>query len=301
MLNGVEKKMIKSMTAYANVEKTADDLAVNVNIRSYNSRHIDIFLRIPPAYQFLEDKIKSLIGDRVARGRVEVRIQIDDRAAEAAGLAIDHTRARALLAAFNELKSEFKLESDITLDLLVGAGGIFKPVETLPNEEVLWAAVKECTALALDDLEEMRRKEGDFIAGDIERRLNFIDDCLKQIKKGSKDLPGQYQQRLKERISALVQDIVELDPARVAQEAAFLADRSDISEEIVRAASHLSQFSLIMNAVKPAGRKLNFLLQELNREFNTMGSKIGNADLGHLIVDVKSELEKIREQIQNVE
>jgi uncharacterized protein (TIGR00255 family) len=293
--------MIKSMTAYANAEKTADNLAVTVNIRSYNSRYIDVFLRIPTAYQFLEDKIKSLIGDRIARGRVEVRIQIDDHADEAAGLEIDRARAKAIVAAYNELKSEYNLADDITLDMLVDAGGIFKPVEKPPNEEVLWTAVKDCTTLALDDLEAMRLKEGDFIAGDIERRLDFISQCLKQIKKGSTDLLKQYQQRLKERISSLTEKIVELDPERVAQEAAFLADRSDISEEIVRAASHLSQFNLIMNAAKPAGRKLNFLLQELNREFNTMGSKVGNAEMAHLIIDVKSELEKIREQIQNVE
>jgi uncharacterized protein (TIGR00255 family) len=293
--------MIKSMTAFANGEKSADDLVVTVDIRSYNSRHIDIFLRIPQAYQSLEEKIKGLISDRVARGRVEVRIQIDDRADEAAGLEIDHARARALVTAYNELKSEFNLENDISLDLLVSAGGIFKPAEKLPNEDALWTAVKDCLSLTLDDLEAMRRKEGDFIAGDIGRRLDFINDCLKQIKKGSKDLLIQYQERLKERLSILTQNTVELDPARVAQEAAFLADRSDISEEIVRADSHLNQFNLIMNAVKPAGRKLNFLLQELNREFNTMGSKIGNAEMAHLIIDVKSELEKIREQIQNVE
>jgi len=293
--------MIKSMTAFANGEKSADDLVVTVDIRSYNSRHIDIFLRIPQAYQSLEEKIKGLISDRVARGRVEVRIQIDDRADEAAGLEIDHARARALVKAYNELKSEFNLENDISLDLLVSAGGIFKPAEKLPNEDALWTAVKDCLSLTLDDLEAMRRKEGDFIAGDIGRRLDFINDCLKQIKKGSKDLLMHYQERLKERLSILTQNTVELDPARVAQEAAFLADRSDISEEIVRADSHLNQFNLIMNAVKPAGRKLNFLLQELNREFNTMGSKIGNAEMAHLIIDVKSELEKIREQIQNVE
>jgi len=293
--------MIKSMTAFATVEKTVDELAVTVDIRSYNSRHIDIFLRVPPAYKSLEDKIKSLISNRVARGRVEVRVQIDDRAEEAAGLEIDYARATGVMAAFKELKSEFNLKNDITLDMLVGAGGIFKPVEKLPNEDVLWTVVKDCTLLALDDLEAMRKKEGDFIAEDIGRRLDFINDCLKQIKKGSKDLLIQYQERLKERISLLTQNMVELDLARVAQEAAFLADRSDISEEIVRAASHLNQFNLIMNAVEPAGRKLNFLLQELNREFNTMGSKIGNAEMAHLVIDVKSELEKIREQIQNVE
>ena len=293
--------MIKSMTAYANAEKTTDGLAGSVDIRSYNNRHIDIFLRIPPSYQSLEDKIKSLINERISRGRVEVRIQVEDLAEEAAGLEIDHARARALMAAYLELKDEFNLDNKITLDLLVGAGGIFKPVEKLMNEDVLWAAVKDCTSLALDDLETMRRKEGDFIAGDIVSRLGFIDGCLKRIKKGSKGLLMQYQERLKERLAVLTRNIVELDPERVAQEAAILADRSDISEEIVRAASHLKQFDEIMHAEQPAGRKLNFLLQELNREFNTMGSKIGNAEMAHLIIDVKSELEKIREQIQNVE
>jgi uncharacterized protein (TIGR00255 family) len=185
--------------------------------------------------------------------------------------------------------------------MLLNAGGIIKPVEKMPNQEVIWQAIKDCTVLALDDLEAMRLKEGDFIAADFGPRLAFINDCLKRIKNGSANLLAQYQQRLKERIAALTQNIVELDPARIAQEAAILADRSDISEELTRAASHLSQFAQIMKAAEPAGRKLNFLLQELNREFNTMGSKIGDAAIAHLIIDVKSELEKIREQIQNVE
>ena len=154
---------------------------------------------------------------------------------------------------------------------------------------------------ALDDLETMRKNEGDFIAKDLKHRLKFIHACLKQIHKKSDGLLNEYQERLKERISSLTQDLVELDPTRIAQEAAHLADRSDISEEIVRAKSHLNQFNEIINAVEPAGRKLNFLLQELNREFNTMGSKIGNAEVAHIVIEVKSELEKIREQIQNVE
>ena len=130
---------------------------------------------------------------------------------------------------------------------------------------------------------------------------SFLKACLKKVRNKSNGLLTQYQERLKERVALLTQDIVELDPTRVAQEAAFLADRSDISEEIVRAESHLEQFDRIMNTLEPAGKKLNFLLQELNREFNTMASKIGNAEVAYLIIDVKSELEKIREQIQNIE
>lgn len=293
--------MIKSMTAFATVEKTTDDLSATVEMRSYNSRHIDIFLRIPSPYQFLEDKIKELISTRIARGRLEIRLQIEDHSKEAAALEIDDIRANALMTIFEELKSKFRLKHELTLDMLLNAGGIIKPVENLQNDEIIWPVVKNCIVLAIDDLEAMRRKEGDFIAADFRGRLEYINDCLNRIRKGSANLLTQYQQRLKERIAALTQNIVELDPARIAQEAAFLADRSDISEELTRAASHLNQFDQIMKAAEPAGRKLNFLLQELNREFNTMGSKIGDAAIAHLIIDVKSELEKIREQIQNVE
>lgn len=293
--------MIKSMTAYATVEKTTDDLTAAVEMRSYNSRHIDIFLKIPSPYQFLEDKIKELISTRIARGRLEIRLQIEDHSKEAAALEIDDARANALMTIFKKLKSKFRLKHELTLDMLLNAGGIIKPAENLQNDEILWPVLKNCIVLALDDLEAMRRKEGDFIAADFRGRLEYINDCLNRIRKGSANLITQYQQRLKERIAALTQNIVELDPARIAQEAAFLADRSDISEELTRASSHLNQFDQIMKATEPAGRKLNFLLQELNREFNTMGSKIGDAAIAHLIIDVKSELEKIREQIQNVE
>lgn len=293
--------MIKSMTAFATAENTVDELTVKIEVRGYNSRHLDIFLRTPPVCLPLEDKIKGLISDRVARGRLEIRVQIDDSSDEGSALEIDFPRAKALVSAFNELKSQFDFKDDITLDMLTGAGGIIKTVEKPQKEESIWSAVKNCMMRALDDLETMRQKEGDFIAKDFGQRLDFIHAGLKQIRKKSDGLLNAYQERLKERISSLTKDIVELEPARIAQEAAFLADRSDISEEIVRAKSHLNQFNEIMNAVEPAGRKLNFLLQELNREFNTMGSKIGNAELAHIVIEVKSELEKIREQIQNVE
>ena len=293
--------MIKSMTAFAAAENTVDQLTVTAEIRSYNSRHLDIFLRIPPAYQSLEDQIKALIADRVSRGRVEIRVQIDDSSETASELEVDFSRARALVSAFNDLKSQFDLKNDITLDLLINAGGLIKTVEKVQKEDIVWPVIRDCIQLTLDDYEAMRQKEGDFIAEDFEQRLSFIDGCLEQIHKKSEGLLTHYQQRLKERIAQLTQNSVELDPARIAQEAAFLADRSDIAEEIVRAKSHLNQFRQMMHAVEPAGRKLNFLLQELNREFNTMGSKVCNADVAHLVIDVKSELEKIREQIQNVE
>ena len=293
--------MIKSMTGFATAEKTVKEITVSADIRAYNSKHLDVVLRTPSGYMPLEEKMKARLAERIARGRMEVNIQVKDQSEGAVAFEVDHARARALQSALTEIKKEFDLHNDISLELLMSMGGIIKPVEAVAEVESIWPLIEECLSLALDNLETMQKKEGDFIAGDLLKRLNYIDACLEEIINDSSDLLYHYQQRLKERISALTRETVELDPGRLAQEAAFLADRSDISEEIVRAKSHIRQFRHIMDSEEPGGRKLNFLLQELHREFNTMGSKIGQANTSHRIVDVKSELEKIREQIQNVE
>ena len=293
--------MIKSMTGFATTERTIQDITVSADIRAYNSKHLDVVLRVPSGYMSLEEKMKAQIAERIARGRMEIKIQIKDQSEGAVAFEIDHSRARAMQSALTELKNTFDLKNDISLELLMSLGGIIKPVETVAESESIWPAIKECLTVALDNLETMQHKEGDFIADDLLKRLDFIEDCIGKIEDDCGDLLNHYQQRLIERISSLTREIVEIDPGRLAQEAAFLADRSDISEEIVRAKSHVRQFRHIMDSEEPGGRKLNFLLQELHREFNTMGSKIGQADTSHRIVDVKSELEKIREQIQNVE
>jgi uncharacterized protein (TIGR00255 family) len=293
--------MIKSMTGFATAERTIQDITVSADIRAYNSKHFDVVLRVPSGYMSLEEKMKAQIAERIARGRMEIKIQIKDQSEGAVVFEIDHSRARAMQSALTELKNTFNLKNDISLELLMSLGGIIKPVETVAESESIWPALKECLSLALDNLETMQHKEGDYIADDLLKRLDFIEDCIGKIEDDCGDLLNHYQQRLIERISSLTWEIVEIDPGRLAQEAAFLADRSDISEEILRAKSHVRQFRHIMDSEEPGGRKLNFLLQELHREFNTMGSKIGQAETSHRIVDVKSELEKIREQIQNVE
>ena len=293
--------MIKSMTGYATAEKNAGEITVSAEMRAYNNRHLDIVLRMPPSYMVLEDKMKGLVAARIARGRVEIKVQIKNESAQAIAFEIDQPRAEAIHSALRQLKEEFNLGNDISVEHLLSLGGIIKPVESTDEPESLWTTISDCLTQGLDELESMRQKEGDFIAGDLSARLDFIEGCLGEIKGESKALLQQYQERLKERIAALTRETVEIDPARLTQEAAFLADRSDISEEIVRAESHIKQFRHIMKAQEPGGRKLNFLLQELNREFNTIGAKIGHADTSHKIVNIKSELEKIREQIQNVE
>ena len=293
--------MNKSMTGFATEEMIAGEITVSVDIRSYNNRHLDVVLRVPPNYMVLEEKMKALIAQNVVRGRLDVKVQIKDASEGAIVFDVDWDRAKAMHAALSRLKDELGLKDDISVDHLLGAGGMIKAVETVNASDAVWPTVEKCLARALDGLETMRRKEGDFIGEDLFARLDYIEACLSEIQSGSNDLLNQYQERLKERIAALTQETVELDPARIAQEAAYLADRSDISEEIVRVASHVKQFRHIMRSDEPGGRKLNFLLQELHREFNTIGSKIGNAEISHRVVDVKAELEKIREQIQNLE
>jgi uncharacterized protein (TIGR00255 family) len=289
------------MTAFAVAESSINGLVISTEMRSYNSRHLDVALRLPSRYLALEEKIKALIAHQAVRGRIEVKIQIETDLEETDAFEIDSGRAKGYIAALKQLKEIFKIKDDMSLSLLLSAGGILKPVETVKDLEAIWPSVENCVQKALDDLDSMRKREGDFIAQDLFARLDLINQCIDRIQKESSDLVALYQQRLKERISLLTQDIVELDAARIAQEAAIIADKSDISEEIVRATSHLQQFRHIMNSDEPAGRKLNFLLQELHREFNTMGAKVGNADISHLIIEAKAELEKIREQIQNIE
>ena len=293
--------MIKSMTAFSRAEKIKDSFSTIIEIRSYNSRHLDIAMRVSRGYLLLEDRIKGMIAEKVNRGRIEINVQIKGDFDETLAFDVDMAKAKAYHEALMQLKDLCKIKTEVSLDLLAATSGIIIHKEAERDIDACWFVVKQCLAEAIDDLNKMRSKEGNFIAADITKRLDYIGNSLIQIKDKSHDLLAYYQQRLKERIASLTKGIVEIESGRIAQEAAFLADRSDISEEIVRAASHLKQFRDIANSEESSGRKLNFLLQELNREFNTMGSKTEKANISHMVVDVKSELEKIREQVQNVE
>lgn len=293
--------MLNSMTAFAGAETNENDLSINLEIRSYNSKNLDISLRMTSAWQTLEERVKRMISERVSRGRIEIKLQVSDQSEKALSFDIDQAKANAFHQALLKLKETLGLTGEISLDMITTTPGIIKPAETVRDPETDWPVVSACLENALADLISMRRKEGAFMEKDLAGRLDFIEAALRDIEAAAADLPTHYQERLSERIAALTEGRVALDAARIAQEAAILADRSDISEEVVRAASHIQQFRHIMAADTPAGRKLNFLLQEFNREFNTMGAKAGSASVSHTIVDVKSELEKMREQVQNVE
>jgi uncharacterized protein (TIGR00255 family) len=294
--------MIKSMTGYAAAEMEKEGISVSIEIRSYNSRHLDMVLRMPYGYQVLEDKIKAVVPESISRGRVEISLRIKDESDEACRFDVNMTKANAYYKSLCALKEGIGLDELPTLEMVMRAGDIIIP-EDMGDVviEKIWPAIEICLRDALEKHEQMREKEGDFIYKDIVKRLEDIGSGLEQIEKGSDGLLAIYQERLKKRIQSLTKGMVEIDPARISQEAAFIADKSDISEEITRAKSHIHQFESMMVSDDPSGRNLNFLLQEFNREFNTIGSKTQNADIAHLVVVVKSEIEKIREQVQNVE
>ena len=292
--------MIKSMTAYAKAENK-DAVSVNLEIRSYNNRYLDLVLRLPQQYLPLEERIKAVVVEKIARGRVELKMQVASEPSEAISFEINRPKAVAYFQALEQLRDELKIKAPVALEQIAAVPDIIKPVETELQLDQIWPAVHDCLARALVDLEQMRAREGEYIAVDIGRRIQQIQQWLTEIGKQSSNLVNGYRLRLTERITALTEGIVSIDPDRIAQEAAILADRSDITEELVRAGSHLTQFVEVMKSDEPAGRKLNFLLQELNREFNTVGSKTDKSSVAHLVVAVKAEIEKIREQVQNIE
>lgn len=293
--------MIKSMTAFSSVEKHQDNMNIQVEIRSYNSRHLDLNLRMTHGYMGAEEKLRSLIAATVVRGRVEVKVGIRDEAEIGYAFEVDAPKARAYHKALSELKGYLGTTGEIPLDLVVSKGDVIRPVEQARDVDRAWGVAEPCVKEALADLDTMRLREGKHIADDFVMRLQRIEASLAEIRDNSKGLLQVYKNRLKERILVLTKDVVKVDEGRIEQEAALLADKSDISEELVRAVSHIQQFNTLMAGPDPSGQSLNFLLQELNREFNTIGSKTGKADVAYAVVAVKSELEKLREQVQNVE
>jgi len=293
--------MIKSMTAFSSVEKHQDNMNIQVEIRSYNSRHLDLNLRMTHGYMAVEEKLRSLIAAHVVRGRVEVKVGIRDESEISYAFEVDAAKAGAYHKALSELKGYLGTTGEIPLDLVVSKGDVIRPVEQSRDVDRAWGVVEPCVKEALAELDTMRLREGQHIADDFVMRLKRIEEYLAEIRNNSKGLLQLYKNRLKERILVLTRDVVKVDEGRIEQEAALLADKSDISEELVRAFSHINQFNTLMAGPDPSGQSLNFLLQEMNREFNTIGSKTGKADVAHAVVAVKSELEKLREQVQNVE
>jgi uncharacterized protein (TIGR00255 family) len=293
--------MIKSMTAFAGTEHSRDNITITVEIRGYNSRYLDTALRLPSAYGWLEDIVKQTVSRNISRGRLEIRIGINAEEEKPESFSVDTKLADAYHEALKQLKNRFAIEEPIGISHLTGLNGIIENTREPADTEVLLKNTEEALKHALDCFDAMRIEEGKAMAKDLSDRIALIKGFIEEIDRLRHGLADAYQQKLYSKIMDLTGGSIEIDQARIAQEAAIIADKNDISEELTRSRSHVEQFLKIMDSDEPAGKPLNFLLQEFSREFNTMGVKAGSAQISHIVVSAKTELEKLREQVQNIE
>jgi uncharacterized protein (TIGR00255 family) len=293
--------MIKSMTAFAKAVHTQAAVTAEAVIRSYNSRHLDFAVYLPDSCQGFEEDIKKIITQYHQRGRMEIRVTVQDDASPPERFEADAAKADAYFKALVQIQQGLGLSEAPKLDHVLSARNIIVPVPQEPDRPLLWQAVSRAVEKAAQDLDRMRQAEGAVLQKDLTDRLAAIEKQMVRVKEQATEIPVLYKKRLEERLERLTAGQETVDPIRLAQEVALLADRSDVSEEMVRISSHIQQFRKVMNADRSQGQTLNFLIQEFNREFNTIGSKAGNAALSHMVVDLKSQLEKIREQVQNIE
>ncbi len=290
------------MTAFANSEIFESPLRVSVEIKSYNNKYLDTHLKIEENYRNIEEDVKRLVSERITRGRIEISIKINHKTKTIHNYEINTSKAKSYFETLNSLGQLLGIGiGRIDVNTILGAGDIIKPVEVHQDHDQMWIVVSKCLERALADIDNMKKEEGENIARDLSTRLGYVKKILKDIETKSHYLPKLYKEKLESRVLELTDNLVKIDPSRILHEVAVLATKSDITEEIVRSNSHIEQFKKIINENPPLGKKLNFLLQEFNREFNTMGSKVGNCDISYMVISVKSELEKIKEQVQNIE
>ncbi len=293
--------MIKSMTAFGRAENKDEGWTYAVEIRAVNRRYLEISVRVPRQLLPLEERVRKSVANRISRGRVDVVVIVKNDSEAASEIEVNLPLARAYHAALQKLSETLEMDEKVGLEPLLRMEGVIVATEPEVDLEKTWTALSLCLGEALEAMDAMRISEGQAIYDDFQKRLESVEEGLSGIKALAPSVLSQYQTRLEERITMLTEGKVELDQNRLAQEAAFLVDKSDITEEIVRAESHVQQFRSMIESNGPAGRALDFLLQELNREVNTIGSKGGDTQISHMVVAVKSELEKIREQVQNIE
>lgn len=292
--------MLKSMTGFGRAVAETDGYVITVEIKSVNHRYFEFSSRIPRQYGFLDDKLKSYINSRVSRGKVECYVSIDALNTEAAQVVVNNTLASAYVSALKELSKNYDLKEDFGASTVARFQDVLVVKKADEDEDKIWSYVKSVTDTALDKFIAMRTVEGEKMKNDISSRADYILSCVEYIEKRSPETVKEYNDKLVERVQDLIGD-VSLDEGRVIQEVAIYADKVAVAEETVRLRSHLDQLKAFINADEPVGRKMDFLVQEINRETNTIGSKANDVDIARKVVDIKAEVEKIREQIQNIE
>lgn len=291
--------MIRSMTGYGRGQGKANGLSFSVEIRAVNHRYGDINIKAPRLLLPFETDVKKQVATVLKRGKIDVFINQEPSEDIVAVPVVNQAVAEAYVDLFSKMKSQFNLEGDIPLDLLIAQKDVLIIKENTVDEDDLRFSLQQAVAEALTGMLAMRDAEGEATRQDIVTRLEQVKSALVLIEARASQVPLEWQQKLKERLQRLAEDAV--DEQRIAQELALFADRCDISEELVRFQSHLQQFDDLFQSEEPVGRQMDFLIQELNRETNTMGSKSNDAELTKNVVAIKAELEKIREQVQNIE
>ena len=295
--------MFRSMTAFGRARETVGGKDICAEIKSVNNRYFDCTVKISRLYSFLEDKIKQYLQTKgISRGKVEVYVSVDLLEQAGVEINLDTAYAKSYIDALCKLRDTFDLKDDITVSRVAANKDVFTVKKPEDDIEKDWADIKAVLDKALDTFIERREVEGENLHKNIAEKIENIKGYLVQIEKNSQSDINGYAKKLEDRIVKFLSDnSVQIDEQRILTEVAIFADKVAIDEELVRLNSHFGAFEDIVASNEPAGRKLDFLLQEMNRETNTIGSKASNADTAHLVVNIKNELEKIREQIQNIE
>jgi uncharacterized protein (TIGR00255 family) len=292
--------MVKSMTGFGREHVVANGREIIVEIRSVNHRYYEFTARTPRSYGYLDEKLKAFLKSGISRGKVEASVTIYNQEGTDAEIELNESVANGYLKALRGSAESLGLEDDLTLTSIMRLPDVFTVVKKTDDEEVIWNEVKAVAQVALDRFVEMRNVEGRKMYDDISSRLDFIEQTVGKIEMQSPNVSKNYSDRLYAKIKEVLED-KNIDEQRILTEVAIFSEKVAIDEETVRLRSHIAQFRDLIDSDEPVGRKLDFLVQELNREVNTIGSKAQDLSITKMVVDLKSEIEKIREQIQNIE
>lgn len=288
------------MTGFGRAKQSLSGFEITVEIKSVNHKFFEFSSRLPRAYQFLEEKLKHLCQERIARGKVEISAMIENTAGNNIELTVNRDYADAYIAALKALAKEYKLKDDVKLSTLARNPDIFIQRKADIDEEAVTEAVLSTATIALDNFVNMRAAEGERLVNDVKSRTDFILDKVAIIEQRSPQTVIEYREKIEAKIKELIGD-VHIEEQRLLTETAIFADKIAVAEETVRLRSHITALCELLDNGGTIGRKLDFIVQEMNRETNTIGSKCQDMEIARIVVDIKSEIEKIREQIQNIE
>ena len=292
--------MVRSMTGYGRAQAERGGRDITIEIKSVNSRYFEYTSRMPRSFAFLDDRLKKLVNATISRGKTELTLTVVNVSAPEAAISANMELAKGYLEAIRSVSRTLEIPDDVTVSTLARFSDIFTTRKAETDEEQLWQDVRAVAEAAVENFMAMRAAEGEKLKADILSRLDYLERAVGEVETMSAQRVPHYQEKLYARLKALLAD-TGIDEARILTEAAIFADKTAVDEETVRLRSHIRQYRDILKLDEPVGRKLDFLTQEMNRETNTIGSKAQELDITRKVVDMKAEIEKIREQIQNIE